>query len=221
MSLIKDFKEKTKDMSKKEKFSYFWYYYKLAVIAVLIAVIFVVVFVYDMIVQKETAFYSVYFNAGSSLIAEEHTASFAQFCDIDTNTYDVSLDMLSYDPADLSQISMASSQRFVTKYQAAEVDVVVADEKVFESYAGTDIFYNLEEFLPADLIEQHKDSFYYFEKEGETPIPVGIYINDTHVISSVNCYPDADAILGIPANTKHADVAIEYIRFLNNESGSN
>lgn len=49
----------------------------------------------------------------------------------------------------------------------------------------------------------------------ENPIPVGIYVADTPVISAAGCYQEEFVpVYGIAQNTSRLDTAIDYLRFL-------
>ncbi len=247
--------EKTKDMSTKEKLSYFWYYYKVHTIVIIAAVVFLFMLIRDISSSKDYAFYAAYFNAGQTFSAEEQMEAFAAYAGLDTENYSVYLDNdLYYTVADLSATSISTSQMFTALIYSGDVDVVVADESVFTHYALTETFFDLREVLSEDLLEKYKDKLFYIDGTTielynsdetylaagshdayyeliteslknttdpsvmENPIPVGIYVGDTPVISDASCYQgDFIPVYGILQNTRNLDTAIDYLRFLGEE----
>lgn len=252
---IRKEKEKTKDMSFKGKLSYFWYYYKIHTIVVIAIVAFLCTLIHDITSTKDYAFYAAYFNAGQTFSSEEQMAAFAEYADLDTEKYNVYLDNdMYYSLSDMSETSMAASQKFAALLYAGDVDVAVADEEVFTSYALGETFYDLRTILPDDLMEKYKDQLFYIDYAAieaynneealvssgddtsyydglmqslenpddpsimENPIPVGIYVADTPVLSAAGCYQEDSApVFGIMQNTKRVETAIQYLRFLGEE----
>ena len=251
---IRKEKEKTKDMSLKGKLSYFWDYYKVHTLVAIVAVILIVTIIRDVRANKDYAFYGAYFNAKQTFSAEEQMDAFAVYAGIDTENYRALLDTTMYlSLTDMSETTIATSQKFAAMTYSSEVDMVVADEDVFANYAVNELFYDLREVLPEDLLEQYKDDIFYIDRAEikaandeevyweyeddskyyqdlaetfhdhhdpsvmEDPIPVGIYVGDTPVISEAGCYGETVPVYGIVANTKRLDTAIQYLRFLGEE----
>ena len=252
---IRKEKEKTKDMSFKGKLGYFWYYYKVHTIVGIIIAAFLFVLIRDITNSKDYAFYGTYFNAEQTFSAEEQMAAFAEYAGLDTENYDVYLDSdMYYSLSDMSETSLAASQKFTAMIYSADVDVVVADEEIFTNYALNETFYDLRNVLPDDLMEQYQDKFFYIDEAAieaynnenayleagddtayyneiaeslqnpqdpsamTNPIPVGIYVADTPVISDAGCYQgDYVPIFGIIHNTERVETAIRYLRFLGEE----
>ena len=159
---IRKEKEKTKDMSLKGKLSYFWYYYKVHTIVIIAAAVFLYVLIRDISSSKDYAFYAAYFNAEQTFSAEEQMEAFAAYADLDTEKYNVYLDSdMYYAASDMSEASLATSQKFTAMIYSGDVDVVVADESVFSNYALNETFFDLREVLPEDLLEKYKDKLFY------------------------------------------------------------
>lgn len=251
---IRQEKQKTKDMSFKGKLSYFWDYYKIHTIVAAVAVFLIVTIVRDIVNSKDYAFYGVYFNAAQTFSAEEQMNKFSEYLGIDTEKYQTLLDSaMYYSLTDLSETTLAASQKFAAMIQTGDIDVTVADEDVFANYAVNEIFSDLREVLPEDLLEKYKDDIFYidgaqiaahntdayWEYEDdhdyykdlektftdhhdpsilEDPIPVGIYVGDTPVISEAGCYPQSVPVFGIVRNTSKLDAAVKYLRFLGGEA---
>lgn len=252
---IRKEKEKAKDMSFKGKLSYFWYYYKVHTIVAIVIIVFLCALIKDISSSKDYAFYATYFNAEQTFSAEEQMEAFAAYADLDTEKYNVYLDSdMYYGASDMSETSLAASQKFTAMIYSGDVDVVVADESTFTNYALNETFFDLREVLPEDLLEKYKDRLFYIDGNTieiynsdetylatgdhdayydliteslenttdpsimENPIPVGIYVGDTPVISDAGCYQgNFVPVYGIVQNTRKIDVAIDYLRFLGEE----
>lgn len=161
---IRQEKQKTKDMSLKGKLSYFWDYYKVHTIVAIVAVFFLTAIIRDISNAKDYAFYGIYFNALQTFSADGQMENFSEYLGIDTENYQALLDSsMYYSLTDLSETTLASSQKFAAMIQAGDVDTVVADEDVFANYAVNEIFFDLREVLPADLLEKYKDDIFYID----------------------------------------------------------
>ncbi len=250
---IRQEKQKAKNMSLKGKLSYFWDYYKIHTIVVIVAVFLITAIIRDISSAKEYAFYGIYFNAMQTFSADGQMEDFSGYLGIDTENYQALLDSsMYYSLTDLSETTLASSQKFAAMIHAGEVDIVVADEDVFANYAVNEIFYDLREILPEDLLEKYKDDIFYIDcaqieaysgddyleyeddqeyykelektftdhhdpSDLEDPIPFGIYVGDTPVITESGCYPQSVPVFGIVRNTSRPDTAVKYLRFLGGE----
>jgi len=161
---IRQEKQKTKNMSLKGKLSYFWDYYKIHTIVVIVAVFLITVIIRDIVNSKDYAFYGIYFNAVQSFSADGQMEQFSEYMGIDTENYQALLDTgMYYSLTNLSETTIASSQKFAAMVQAGDVDIVVSDEDVFANYAANELFYDLREVLPADLLEKYKDDIFYID----------------------------------------------------------
>ncbi len=168
MPVMDDIKKetlKTKDMSFKGKLSYFWYYYKVHTLVAIVSVFVIVTLVRDIAFAKDAAFRAVYFNARQTFSAEEQMNDFCNFAGIDTKQYETMLDnTLYYGIDDLSETTIASSQKFAAMIQAGDLDAIVADEEVFVNYAVNGLFYDLRDALSDELLEQYKDRLFYIDR---------------------------------------------------------
>lgn len=156
--------KKVKNMTPKEKLSYFWDYYKYHTIGTIVAVFLIFTLVHDIVTSKEYAFCAVYFNSVQAFDTNEYGVKFAEYAGIDLEEYDILLDnTMYYSLTDLSETSMATAQKFAAMVQSREVDVVLSDEDIFANYAKNEMFYDLREVLPQDLMEQYEDNLFYID----------------------------------------------------------
>lgn len=163
---IREQRQKTKDMSLKGKFAYFWDYYKIHTIAVIVGIALVVSFVHQMAENKPYAFYATLINAAAN---EENTDTsvlwedeFLEFAGIDADAYRVCIDTtLSISADSNSQYEMAYRQKMAAMMNAGDIHAIVADTETFESYAHVDTFYNLSELFTKEELAPYADLLYY------------------------------------------------------------
>lgn len=165
MDEFKKQREALKDKPFKEKWSYFWYYYKVHVIVVICVLILAGTTIHDIVTTKDIAFYVAFLNCFATDQDEEFIDDFAQLTDIDLEENDVYLDSnMRFNVTQYDENSMAAAQKFLAMSAAGEIDVVVTDRDVFASYADNGTFMDLHNYLTEDQIEKYKDHFFYFDE---------------------------------------------------------
>lgn len=166
-------------MSLKEKFAYFWDYYKIHTIVVICVIAFAISFVQQMRANKPYAFYAVLMNAFSGLDSNDTNViwenEFLEYAGIDPETYRVCIDTSLTQSADGgSQYEMANRQKMAAMMHTGDIHAIIADTETFESYAHMETFYDLSEVLTEDEFALYQDLFYYTdasafdEEDGDT-----------------------------------------------------
>ena len=165
MDEFKKEREKLKGKTFKEKWDYFWYYYKMHVFVTICALILVFTTIRDIVTYKDIAFYVAFLNSFETEQDEAFIAEFAQLTDIDLEKYDVYLDSNMYfNVAEYDQASLAAVQKFLAMSSSGEIDVVVADRNVFASYADSGFFLDIHNYLTEEQIEKYSDHFFYYDE---------------------------------------------------------
>lgn len=185
MSVVEEIREQQKkalkEMNTKEKWSYFWDYYKIHTIVVIAAIILVSTFVYQIATNKDYGFYAAIINADITCISETDSWSrdFEAYAEIDTKEYEAYIDTsLALSDNDSTQYSMTSTEKLLAMLQTGIVDVLVADTATFENYAQNGCFINLEEALPADVYARYEDCMYYTDIAADTDNDNTLYSED-------------------------------------------
>lgn len=166
-------------MSTKEKFAYFWDYYKIHTIVAICVIAFVISFVRQIQENKPYAFYAVLMNAFSGLDSNDTNViwenEFLEYAGIDPETYRVCIDTSLTQSADGgSQYEMANRQKMAAMMHTGDIHAIIADTETFESYAHMETFYDLSEVLTEDEFALYQDLFYYTdasafdEEDGDT-----------------------------------------------------
>lgn len=162
---IKQQHMKTRDMSAKGRFEYFWYYYKVHTLVAVCVIIFGGSLIHDILTAKDYGFYGVMLNA-SLLDSEAMEASFGEYAQLDLNEYDCMIDtqsQLSYHSQ--NSYDFATYQKLVAQLQTHELDVLVADAEVFRNFATNEMFMDLREFMSPEELAKYEDRIYYVDME--------------------------------------------------------
>lgn len=249
MAVMDEFREERealKNGTLKQKLSYFVYYYKWHVIVTVLSVILVVSLIVQMVTRKDTAFYVCMLNT-SPQNAEQYTADFAEFAEIDLNTYNVIFDTsMSISQGEiLDQDTVASTEKLMVYIAASELDVMVTDEASIQEYANAEYFFDLREFLTPEQVEQCEPYFYYVDwkvveewraaidnfdqsyvpsypdprkpEEMEQPVPVGIYLDKSEALKRSFYFLSDDVVLTVFRSTTKPETALKFVDFLMKE----
>lgn len=162
---IREQQIKMKDMTWKQRFAYYWEYYKVHTIVTVIAIVAIVATAHSLATAKDYAFYGILLNA-NLLSSDAFGESFSEYTGIDTEEYECFIDAdstLSYTSS--TEYDMATMQRIVAVVQTKELDAVVFDSQCFGQYAINEIFYDLREVLSPEQLEKYEPYFYYIDMD--------------------------------------------------------
>ena len=169
MAMIDEIKEQTKkmkDMTPKQKWSYFWEYYKIHVLVICLILFFLITLARDIMNSKDTVFYTAVINADTETLTEDVTARWnedlEEILQINTKKEEVFFDTgftLSNDRD--SQYDYTTLQKLMVMAGSQSLDAVVANTGVFEFYAQSSFFIPMEELLTPEQYEKLQPYFYY------------------------------------------------------------
>lgn len=160
---IREQQMKTKDMSAKGKWEYFWDYYKVHTIVIILVLVFGGALIHDIVSAKDYCFSAVMMNA-TLLSADAMGDSFAEYAQLDTETYQCFIDtsttlsLHSYD-----QYGLATVQKIMAQMQTGDLDVLVYDSELFNNYAPTQMFLDLRDALTPEELTLYQDQLYYID----------------------------------------------------------
>lgn len=206
-------RQKLKDMTIPEKLEYFQDYYLKAVIVGIVALSFIIWTLVSAFSKKpDNVLYAAIVN---DYISQQQidtlSNDFIEFLELDPKNTKVSLDN-SYQLS--KDLNMAYQTKLSTYIGAGEVDIIIADEKVFSEYAKYGNFVNLMEYLPTDLYSKFSNAYYMSSTtEDKKKKPYGVYLSDSVTYKSGGSTLE-NPILGIVINSKNKDNACEFLRFL-------
>ena len=208
-------KRKLKEMSRQDKLWYIWEYYKFHIAAV-IGAIFLIYIIGTSIYNstKETMVYcAVVNNYSEELNTDAFTVDFHDAMGY-SKKQEVNVESLyaTYD-GNASELVMATLAKLSALVAAQELDVMIADAENIDHYEAMDGFGNLEEILPAELLDQVQDLIYYSTASDGSRIPVAIDISGT-AFAQNNGITLKPAYFSILVNTKRMDHVLELLRYI-------
>lgn len=220
---------KLHDMSLKEKLSYLWEYYRIHALVIILLVSGTIYFIHTAVTAKDYCFYAIMLNV-QPLSSDMVSESFAEYSDLDTETYDCFIDtsttLTNTEDARTSSISSSSEydmitmQKILAVTQTGELDAIVFEDSIFETYAQNEMFLDLRTVLSSEELEQYEEYLYYADYESEPRVPVGILLNDSPFVKKSGCYAQESPVYGICVSSQHLDTAVRYLQYLFDESVS-
>ncbi|MBQ2804204.1 MAG: hypothetical protein IJF07_09940 [Lachnospiraceae bacterium] len=243
MAVMDEFREERealKNGTKKEKWNYFWYYYKWHVIISICVILVVSSFVYQLVTRKEIAFNAVMLNASPMTESTEYKDTFAQYAGIDLEENEIYFDTTIRITED-SMDTYASLEKLAVYTAAAELDAMITDLGSFQKYANSSTFYDLREILTEEQLNRYEPYFYYVDRkvvleieaandaldsdyvpvypdptkpeEMSDPVPVGIYLTDNKGLTENFYFRGEGIAIGIYCNTTHLDTTLKFLEY--------
>ncbi len=163
---IKEQQQKTKKMTLKGKFAYFWDYYKIHTLVVILVTAFVISFIRSYVTHKDYGFYATLINAASPTVSDETSAlwadEFLEFAGIDSDDYQVYIDttvVISEDTG--TPYAAGSREKMLAMMQVGEINAIISDTEAFEGYAQMEYFYDLSSIFTKEELAPYQDYLYY------------------------------------------------------------
>lgn len=161
--------ETVKNGTPKEKWYYFWEYYKAHAIVAAFLVIFVISYIYNALTAKDILLNGFFLNSISGKSAvEELKYDFLEKEAIDTAKYDVIFDADRIYSLDLSSSDYSynykTSQALVTQTSAGDLDFVAGDLPVMTVTAYSEYFLDLSKVLSQEQLELYEPYFLYIDQ---------------------------------------------------------
>lgn len=209
-------RQKLKDMSLKDKVWYIWEYYKFHILGVLIVIgIFWVIGTSIYRSTFDSTLYCMYINNRSEgeLNTDVLTEDFHDYMGFtDKQLINTESAFLSYGD-NTSEFSYASMAKISALVASNELDVMIGDEENFDHYASMGAYADLEELLPADLLDVVKDRLVYAADESGVSRACGVTVDGTEFAEKSNLTL-SPAVLGVISNSRNTDNCIALIRYI-------
>lgn len=154
---------KAKDMTFKERLAYFWYYYKVHTLVLICAVFAIVALIHDVAASKDYIFNGLMLNS-YQLPSDELSAAFAEYADLDLETYDCFIDTsTSLSLRSMGQYDAVAVQKILATIQTGDLDAVVYDSEVFNNYSNHEMFLDLRTVFTQQELSQYDGYLYYID----------------------------------------------------------
>ncbi len=177
---IKTQNEKMKDKPFREKFEYFWEYYKLPVIGTIVGVIILFSIIKAIVTAKDYCFVAMLVNS-SNIDTEGISESFGGYAGLDLDKYDCYIN--ANDPENLMNSNASdygAATRFAALLASSDLDCVIYDSMIFNNKAVSDPFFDLTKILSDEDIKEYKDRFYYIDGEIMRKVNEDLAFNDAY-----------------------------------------
>ena len=162
---IKEDWQKVKDKPAKEKWEFFWDYYKIPAICILLAVVLMVQGIFSASNQKEVVFSGFAINCKISLEEEPFWEGFYERAHINGETQTAACYSDVQIVSGQTQLNTNTIQRIIAGCSVQDVDFIIGDPYSFQvcSYTSQQLFVDLREFLDAETLEKYADRLYYMD----------------------------------------------------------
>ncbi len=215
---IKEQQQKTAKMSRKGKFDYFWYYYKIPFIVVVVIVIFSFFLIKDMIsANREPVLQAAIVNSELTSVEESFLTELDTYFQIDPKKQVIIMDnsyRLNLESSD--QMTVASSQKMIAMVQVKELDFMIAPSDIIDYYTTNTFYADLSAVIPSELFSDldSRGLIYYSKDEAGNSIPVGIDLTENEKLKRTGLYTLSDPVLAITVNTPNLENILKFLDFL-------
>lgn len=155
-------KKALKKMSRKEKLSYFWEYYKFHTLGVIVAAGILFSILWDMTHAKDTVFYAYMLNS-YGLDSTALSLDFASFANLDPEQYECYINLSSLDLNAFAEMDIALVQAIMATVQAGDLDVIASSSDVFSYYTRGDFFMDLNTLFTEEELAPYRNHLYYMD----------------------------------------------------------
>lgn len=168
MKLIKRIKEdwtKVKDLPSKEKWEFFWDYYKIPAICILLVAVLLIQTISSVSNQKEIAFSGFCINCKINIKEAPFWDGFYEYAGIDGKTQTAACYSDVQIMPGQTQLNNSTIQRIIAGCSVQDVDYIAGDPYSFQvcAYTSQRLFSDLRDVLDAETLEKYADRIYYID----------------------------------------------------------
>ena len=167
MAVWDDIKKQHKKVRKKgfkAMVSYFWDYYKVPTAVIIVIALFSFYLIRDMASNLPYGFYAMMINSTMHPDGEVIGEDFAGYAGIDTSSYNVLIDTnQTLSTSSYNTYDVSTQERIMAITAAGDLDVMIADQSVFEQYARNSYMTDLRELMSEDELKKYDGYIYYVD----------------------------------------------------------
>lgn len=209
-------KEKLSKMNTKGKAEYIWEYYKFWIIGT-IAIMALIYGIVDAQIENSKDTYIYVTMVNSQIVSSGETTlmdDFATFAGIDTSEQKVNLDVsIQMDAEVNSEYSMNSSAKMFAQFAAKTIDMTVMNKDMIDFFDDKDAFSKLDEVLPTDFYNAHKDNFIIGTDSEGNEFICAMDVSDSVIIQESKAYSETPYV-SIISNTLNPDNCVQFLEYL-------
>ncbi|WP_058484849.1 hypothetical protein [Defluviitalea phaphyphila] len=211
---------KYKDLNKKKKIEYIFYYYKWHIIVSILLIAFGINIVNNIIHGDEkNPLFTISLQGISTKYEEisaweEDISARIKKLEKDKNKT-VRVDFYYIDMKNQDEYSMANIKKFIALSITGDLDIVCLDEDFFMSQVNNKAYIPLDTISELDLIlDKNKDILVKLKAEGDTKERVyGIRADNINIFQNID-YDTTNKILAISKNTKNLNYIIQFFNLI-------
>jgi len=148
----------------KEKFAYFWSYYKWHTFAIIVISYVVISLIVTFVTRKDPGFYTVLINGTGTGLEGQFTEELTEYLAIDTEKEEVVMEGDMYmNWNSMTDVAAATVSKITVYVSAGDLDVIQADMDSFDYFSYNNLFCDLREILTPEQIETYEPYFYYMD----------------------------------------------------------
>lgn len=167
MAVWDDIKKQHKKVRKKgfkAMASYFWDYYKIPTAVIIVIALFSFYLIRDMASNLPYGFYAMMINSTMHPDGEVIGEDFAGYAGIDTSSYNVLIDTnQTLSTSSYNTYDVSTQERIMAITAAGDLDVMIADQSVFEQYARNSYMTDLRDLMSEDELQKYDGYIYYVD----------------------------------------------------------
>ena len=168
--------EALKNAGFKGKIAYFWEYYKIHLLVGIFCAIFFGALIHDIVTNKDYGFYAIMVNCYQTVEEEDVESEFGTLADIDTNTYQVLIDLAtSLNLNTFDQYTIANSEKIMAITASGDLDVITSDADTFNYFARSSMFYDLRDIMTEEELSRYEGHIYYIDQAVIDAVNDGTY----------------------------------------------
>ena len=179
---VKEQQQKLKGKPFKEKWAYFWEYYKIQTLVIIAVLAFAGNLIYTFATRKDTVMEAAFVNCYMNTEVDSDTmiADFEQYADIDTSSDCAAINRDMYvDYENSDQYSYANMQKIIAMISGKTLDALITDDTYMDHNLEAGLFCDLHQYFTDEELAQYGDQVIYKNlpddnTDGEIPIGISV-----------------------------------------------
>lgn len=110
-----------------------------------------------------------------------------------------------------SSLAVASQIKLESYLHTNTLDTVISTTDFISEYGTTDIFINLNDFLPDELLKKYSDKIMYTMDSEANRIPIAISLDNSNLSSKIPL--SDDSVIAVCSLANHPDVVLDFIKY--------
>lgn len=206
------------EMKPKDRFIYFFSYYKVHVLVILLFILLFSYIIYSNVTKKDVVLEVVYVNGFPSESTSAIMDDFSKTIDFNPKKEEVILDDSFYIASkNRTTYDDQNEQKLYLMSSTGSIDVCIVDEAYFKHMAKQGNLLDLSTILTDDEMAKYKDRLFYYdspENEHEGEEAIGLEVTNSPKLVKTNSFPNTKSYYCIIMNSKNIDNALAFLHYI-------